>query len=59
MGAKRGYGTGQLHIKHGAYYGRWWTGDGRRSTRRLGPVREVGTSDGLSRAEAERVFRRE
>ena len=30
MGAKRGYGNGQLHVKHGAYYGRWWTSDGRR-----------------------------
>ena len=59
VGAKRGYGTGQLHVKHGAYYGRWRTGDGRRLNRRLGPVREVGNSDGLTRAEAERVFRRE
>jgi integrase len=59
VGAKRGYGTGQLHVKHGAYYGRWRTSDGRRLNRRLGPVREVGNSDGLTRAEAERVFRRE
>ena len=59
VGAKRGYGTGQLYLKHGAYYGRWRTSDGRRLNRRLGPVREVGNSDGLTRAEAERAFRRE
>ena len=59
MGAKRGHGTGHIHVKHGAYYGRWRTTDGRLLNRRLGPVREIGTSDGLTRAEAERVFRRE
>src|SRR3954469_1126748 len=58
MGAKRGYGTGHIHVKHGAYYGRWWTSDGRRLNRRLGPIRAVGSSGGLTRAEAERVFRR-
>jgi len=59
VGAKRGHGTGHIHVKHGAYYDRWRTSDGRLLNRRLGPVREVGSSDGLTRAEAERVFRRE
>jgi integrase len=59
VGAARGHGTGHIHVKHGAYYGRWRTSDGRLLNRRLGPVRDVGTSDGLTRAEAERVFRRE
>jgi integrase len=59
VGATRGHGTGHIHVKHGAYYGRWRTTDGRLLNRRLGLVREVGTSDGLTRAEAERVFRRE
>ncbi len=57
MGAKRGYGTGQLHEKHGAYYGRWRTSDGRRLNRRLGPSAKSSNGDGLTRAEAERVFR--
>jgi hypothetical protein len=58
VGGKRGHGTGHIHVKYGAYYGRWRTSDGR-LLNRLGPVREVGTSNGLTRAEAERVFRRE
>ncbi|MHB8492593.1 MAG: phage integrase central domain-containing protein, partial [Solirubrobacteraceae bacterium] len=56
--AKRSYGTGQLHVKQGAWYGRWRTSDGRRLNRRLGPVREPGSAAGLTRAEAEREFRR-
>jgi hypothetical protein len=31
MTARRAYGTGQLHEKHGAWYGRWRTGDGQRN----------------------------
>jgi integrase len=58
MAAKRGYGTGQLYVKHGAYFGRWRTTDGRRLNRRLGPVREAGSGEGLTRAEAERAFRK-
>ena len=56
--AKRSYGTGQLHIKQGAWYGRWRTSDGRRLNRRLGPVREPGGATGLTRREVERVFRK-
>ena len=56
--AKRSYGTGTLYIKHGAYYGRWRTLDGRRLNRRLGPVRTVGSKCGLTRAEAEKAFQR-
>ena len=52
--AKRGYGTGQLYVKHGAYYGRWRTLDGRKLNRRIG---RVGTG-GITRAEAERQFRK-
>jgi hypothetical protein len=58
MTARRAYGTGQLHEKHGAWYGRWRTGDGRRLNRRLGSVRSTGEADGLTRREAEREFRR-
>lgn len=57
MEAKRSYGTGQLFQKHGSYYGRWRTSDGRKLNRKIGPVRPVGTSDGLTRSQAERAFR--
>lgn len=56
--AKRSYGTGQLYIKQGAWFGRWRTSDGRRLNRRLGPVREPGSSNGLTRGEVERLFRK-
>ena len=46
---RRSYGTGRLYKKHGAYYGRWRTSDGRRLNRRIGPVRAPGTRDGLGR----------
>lgn len=56
--AKRAYGTGNLYEKHGAWYGRWRTTDGRRFNRRVGKVRSVGEADGLTRREAERQFRK-
>lgn len=55
--AKRRHGTGQLYEKHGSYYGRWRTSDGRKLNRKVGPVRAQGSRKGLSRAEAERQFR--
>ena len=36
----------------------WRTSDGRLLNRRVGPVRPVGSGDGLTRAQAEREFRR-
>ena len=54
---KRPYGTGQIHGKSGAYYGRWRTPDGRQLNRRLGQASR-GASDGLTRAQAEQAFRR-
>jgi integrase len=56
--ARRSYGTGHLHEKHGAWYGRWRTSDGRRLNRRVGEARVPGESDGMTRAMAEREFRR-
>jgi integrase len=56
--SKRSYGTGQLYVKQGSWYGRWRTSDGRRLNRSLGPVRETGGATGLTRREAERVFRK-
>jgi len=55
--AKRGYGTGHLYEKHGSYYGRWRTLDGRLVNRLIGPIRATGSRSGLSQAQAERVFR--
>jgi len=55
---KRPYATGQLYEKSGSYYGRWRTPDGRRLNRRLGAVRAAGQNDGITRAEAERAFRK-
>lgn len=56
--AKRGYGAGQLYLKHGAYYGRWRTLNGRKLNRRIGGVRGDAGTGGLTRAEAERQFRK-
>src|SRR4051794_30706895 len=58
MSARRAYGTGRLYTKHGAWYGRWRTGDGRRLNRRVGTVRSVGEADGLTRRDTEKEFRR-
>jgi integrase len=45
--AKRDYGTGQLYIEFGSYYGRWRTADGRKLNRKVGKARVKGTSEGL------------
>ena len=39
MSSKRPPGTGSLYEKHGAYYGRWRTLDGRQLNRKIGPIR--------------------
>lgn len=54
--SKRSYGTGQLYVKSGSYYGRWRTSDGRKLNRKVGLMRVTGTSDGLTRTQAERRF---
>ncbi|MFN8132623.1 MAG: site-specific integrase [Solirubrobacteraceae bacterium] len=58
MTARRAYGTGSLIEKHGAWYGRWRTPDGRRLSRRVGPVRSPGTDLGLTRRQAEAQLRK-
>jgi integrase len=55
---KRPHGSGHLYVKHGAYYGRWRAPDGRQLNRRVGKLRVRGTSEGLTRREAERALRR-
>jgi integrase len=54
----RQHGTGRIYIKWGAFYGRWRTLDGRYVNRRLGKIRRRGSSEGLSRTEADRLLRR-
>ena len=56
--AKRTYGTGHLYQKSGSFYGRWRTSDGRLLNRRVGRIRSQGTTEGLTRAGAERYFRK-
>lgn len=55
---RRTRGTGHLYEKWGSYYGRWRRADGRWLNRVVGPVRTPGSSDGLTRAQAERALRR-
>jgi integrase len=55
---KRPYGTGHIYEKADAYYGRWHTPDGHRRNRKLGPKRAPGSSQGLTRAMAERALRK-
>ena len=54
--AKRAYGSGSIIERRGDYYGKWRL-DGRQYWRRLGPKRTPGTSDGLTRAQAEQRLR--
>lgn len=58
MSSKRHAGTGHLYEKWDSYYGRWRTLDGRLLNRKVGPIRSPGGRDGLTRAQAERAFRR-
>jgi integrase len=55
---KRAYGSGQLHIKSGAYYVRWRAPNGRYLNRRVGKVRTRGEKDGLTRSQAEKAARK-
>ena len=58
MSSKRHAGTGHLYEKWDSYYGRWRTLDGRLLNRKVGPLRSLGGRTGLTRAQAERAFRR-
>jgi integrase len=58
MASRRRAGTGHLFERAGVYYGRWRASDGRQLNRRVGAVRTPGERDGLTRAQAEREFRR-
>lgn len=55
--ARRSYGTGSLLVRRGAWYGQWHAA-GRQVMRKLGPIRQPGSRDGLTKAQAERELRR-
>jgi len=62
MGTRRSYGTGSLYTREDAaglvmWYGRWWSG-GSQCKRRIGAVRTPGTSEGLTRTQAEKALRK-
>jgi Phage integrase, N-terminal SAM-like domain len=54
---KRAYGSGSIVREGGSWYGKWRVEE-RQVKRRLGPVRPVGTSEGLTRKQAEAELRR-
>lgn len=54
---KRSYGTGSLYQEGGAWYGRF-RANGRRFNRKLGKVREPGSREGLTKAQAEAALRK-
>lgn len=56
MAARRAYGTGTIVDRGGVYYGQWRLG-GKQVMRRLGPVRQPGSSDGLTKTMAETRLR--
>src|SRR5690348_14910546 len=55
--ARRAYGTGSIVTRGDNYYGKWRVGN-RQIMRKLGPVRKVGTSTGLTKAQAEARLRK-
>jgi hypothetical protein len=55
---KRTYGIGSLQVVGGSWIGVWREPGGRRFKRKVGPARQPGSSEGLTRAQAEREFAR-
>jgi integrase len=56
--SKRTYGTGSLKVVGRSWVGVWREPGGRRFKRKVGPARQPGSSDGLTKAQAEREFAR-
>jgi integrase len=54
--SRRSYGSGSIVVRRGAYYGKWRIGD-RQVMRKLGLVRKPGSSEGLTRKQAESELR--
>jgi integrase len=57
MSTRRTRGTGSIIVKRGVYHGKWRVGT-TQVMRRLGPVRKVGTSEGLTKSQAEAKLRK-
>lgn len=57
MASRRSYGSGSLVVRKGTWYGKWRVG-GRQVQRKLGPVRQPGMREGLTRSLAEHELRR-
>jgi integrase len=62
VAARRSYGSGSLYVRtdragRATWYGHWRV-NGRQAKRRIGPKREDGTRDGLTRTQAEAELRR-
>ena len=55
--SRRAFGSGTLYVEKGIYYGRWYTTAGGRANRRVGPVRQAGTTTGLTKRQAEARLR--
>jgi integrase len=55
---RRDYGTGMLYPENGVWYGRWRTAGGGNAHRRVGEVRKPGSSDGLTKVQAEKALRK-
>jgi integrase len=55
---RREYGTGTLRLVGSSWIGSWYGLDGRRVQRKVGAARTPSRSDGLTKAQAEREFRR-
>jgi len=55
---RRAYGTGTLRVVRGSWLASWYGPDGRRIQRKVGPVRNEGRADGLTKAQAEQALRR-
>jgi len=54
---KRAYGSGSIVAECGSWYGKWRVGD-RQVKRKLGGIRTPGSSDGITRKQAEAALRR-
>jgi hypothetical protein len=54
---KRSYGSGSIIQIGDTWFGKWRVGE-RQVKRRLGPVRPVGSKEGLTRSQAEAALRR-
>jgi integrase len=55
--SRRAYGSGSLYIENDVYYGRWYTAAGGYANRRVGPVRKTGSTEGLTKTQAEAKLR--